>query len=68
MSQYSDEYIARRLEKPRRSGKGWRCCCPAHDDKEPSFDIEDGIRGRSSSAALLGARKPPSSTRCVVRA
>jgi hypothetical protein len=63
MSQYSAEFIAKRLEKPQRSGKGWRCCCPAHDDKEPSFDIEDGDKGpvficrsaRCSQTAIIKA-------------
>jgi putative DNA primase/helicase len=45
MSQYSAEFIAKLLDKPRRNGNGWRACCPAHDDKEPSFDIEDGDKG-----------------------
>lgn len=25
----------------RRSGRGWRTRCPAHQDRHPSFDIED---------------------------
>jgi putative DNA primase/helicase len=45
MSQFSAQFIAKGLEKSQRSGKGWRCCCPAHPDKEPSFDIEDGDKG-----------------------
>ena len=30
--------------KPR--GKGWRCCCPAHDDTHPSLDIDTGHDNR----------------------
>ena len=37
------EEIAHRLEKPRKQGKGWMTCCPvpAHDDKNPSFSINE---------------------------
>jgi len=32
-----------RLERVRKSGKGYRACCPVHDDKDPSMSItEDG--------------------------
>ena len=36
------ESIARGLDKARRNGAGWRACCPAHDDNNPSLDITDG--------------------------
>ena len=36
------ESIARGLDKARRNGAGWRACCPAHDDHNPSLDITDG--------------------------
>src|SRR5262245_6337956 len=26
----------------RRSGSGWSCCCPAHDDTNASFSVDDG--------------------------
>ena len=29
-----------------RRGKGWRCCCPAHTDTNPSLDIDTGADGR----------------------
>jgi hypothetical protein len=39
------ESIARALGgKP--SGGGWRCCCPAHDDRSPSLSINEGADGR----------------------
>ena len=48
--QYSAKFIASGLEKSKshvkENGKTvWRCCCPAHADDEPSFDIEDGDKG-----------------------
>lgn len=30
----------------RRSGRGWMACCPAHDDRSPSFSISDAGQGR----------------------
>ncbi len=36
------ETIARDLGRARRSGSGsWTCCCPAHDDREPSLSVTD---------------------------
>lgn len=31
----------------KRRGKGWRACCPAHDDNTPSLDIDEGQDGRA---------------------
>lgn len=31
---------------PRKSGKGWSCRCPAHDDQDPSLSINVGDDGR----------------------
>lgn len=39
------EALAERLGG-RRSGRGWMCRCPAHDDREPSLSIRDGADGR----------------------
>jgi hypothetical protein len=30
----------------KRSGRGWRCPCPAHDDHEPSLDVTEGQNGK----------------------
>jgi hypothetical protein len=30
----------------KRSGRGWRCPCPAHDDHEPSLDVTEGQDGK----------------------
>jgi len=34
-----------RLKKVKKAGRGFTACCPAHDDKNPSFSIADGDRG-----------------------
>jgi hypothetical protein len=26
----------------KRSGRGWKCMCPAHDDQKPSLDVAEG--------------------------
>jgi hypothetical protein len=40
------EALARSLGA-KRNGRGWLCGCPAHDDHDPSFSIEDGDDGRA---------------------
>jgi hypothetical protein len=35
------EEIARELGRASRSGNGWKCLCPAHDDTNPSLSIWD---------------------------
>lgn len=46
MSSYHDaESLARLLGKPKRSGQGWECICPAHDDSNPSLWLVDGASG-----------------------
>ena len=32
-------------QRARRSGKGWKVCCPAHDDRTPSLSLDDGENG-----------------------
>lgn len=35
--------ILDRLDKVRQNGPGrWVACCPAHDDRSPSFSVKDG--------------------------
>ena len=65
--QYSAKFIAAGLEKSKshthENGKRfWRACCPAHKDKDPSLDIEDGDKGPifvcragCSQAAIIAA-------------
>lgn len=40
------ETVLDRLQKPRKSGKGWTACCPAHQDKSPSLAVSEGADGR----------------------
>lgn len=30
-----------RLDKVKKSGKGWMACCPAHDDRSPSMAVTE---------------------------
>ncbi|MBL4809923.1 MAG: AAA family ATPase [Phycisphaerales bacterium] len=32
---------------PKQSGNGWECCCPAHEDRNPSLSINAGDDGRA---------------------
>ncbi|MBX3356336.1 MAG: DUF3987 domain-containing protein [Phycisphaeraceae bacterium] len=32
---------------PKRSGSGWSCRCPAHEDRSPSLSIGAGVDGRA---------------------
>jgi putative DNA primase/helicase len=34
-------------DEPRKSGAGWCCKCPAHDDRNPSLSIHAGDDGRA---------------------
>jgi putative DNA primase/helicase len=42
------EAIARQLGGPKakKSGKGWKTLCPAHEDKDPSLSIGNGDNGK----------------------
>ncbi len=33
--------------EPKRSGSGWSCRCPSHDDRTPSLSIAEGENGRA---------------------
>ena len=33
--------------QPKRSGKGWSCRCPAHEDRNPSLSVNAGDDGRA---------------------
>ncbi len=39
------EEVLPRLEKARRSGRGFTALCPAHSDGHPSLSIREGDRG-----------------------
>ncbi len=42
---WSAERCAQLLSKAKRSPTGWKACCPAHEDKEPSLFLADGTDG-----------------------
>lgn len=41
-SRLSHEHFFSHLDRFRRSGRGYVACCPAHDDRHPSFYMPDG--------------------------
>ncbi|MCC7193571.1 MAG: DUF3987 domain-containing protein [Phycisphaeraceae bacterium] len=41
------EKLLDRLSNVKRSGEGWKACCPAHDDQRPSLSISEGAGGRA---------------------
>jgi hypothetical protein len=44
-TEWTAERVARLLNKAKKSPTGWKACCPAHDDSDPSFFIADGDDG-----------------------
>ena len=44
-SSWSAERCASLLNKAKRSPTGWKACCPAHEDSEPSLFLADGDDG-----------------------
>jgi putative DNA primase/helicase len=45
MTQPIDILLAR-LDRPRKSGKGYTCRCPAHEDRGPSLSVTEASDGR----------------------
>ena len=41
------EIVTRYFPDAKKDGKGWKACCPAHDDHTPSLGISDGDDGRT---------------------
>lgn len=46
--------IARLLDKPRKDGQGWLCCCPAHEDKNPSLALSGSSNGKLLAYCFAG--------------
>jgi hypothetical protein len=44
-AEWSAERCAQLLAKAKRSPTGWKACCPAHDDTNPSLFLADGADG-----------------------
>ena len=42
MKECSAKHIANALTKASQSGDNWNCCCPAHDDENPSLSVSEG--------------------------
>lgn len=42
---WSAERCASLLAKPKKSPQGWKACCPAHEDSDPSLFLADGENG-----------------------
>lgn len=40
------DIVLERLDEARPCGTGWRACCPAHGDTNPSLSISEGADGR----------------------
>lgn len=40
----TEDFLSR-LDKVRKTGKGWQAKCPAHEDKGPSLSISKGEKG-----------------------
>jgi putative DNA primase/helicase len=49
--------IARGLHKAHKNGKGWKACCPGHDDHEPSLDIDDAADGKVLVKCRAGCKQ-----------
>jgi hypothetical protein len=43
--QWGAKDCAALLKKPQKTPTGWKACCPAHDDKNPSLFLADGRDG-----------------------
>ena len=48
MSEFNSpiERVLMRLENVRKSGSGFKACCPAHNDTQPSLSVAEGDDGR----------------------
>lgn len=40
--------------QPKRSGSGWKSCCPAHAESNPSFELSEGDDGRVLVHCFVG--------------
>lgn len=51
---WSAEQCARLLNKPKKSPNGWKACCPAHEDSDPSLFLADGQDGGVALVCYAG--------------
>jgi DNA primase len=40
------ELVLSRVKGCRKEGEGFKACCPAHDDRDPSLSVTEGADGR----------------------
>jgi putative DNA primase/helicase len=50
------DLLLSRLDRPRKSGKGYTCRCPAHEDRSPSLSVSEGTDGRVLIHCFGGCR------------
>ncbi len=48
------EHVLERLERVRRTSRGWSARCPAHEDRSPSLSIAEGRDGRALLRCFAG--------------
>ncbi len=49
--------VLARLREVSRSGKGWKACCPAHDDRHPSLSVREASDGRLHLNCFVGCTR-----------
>jgi putative DNA primase/helicase len=52
------EKILDRLEGVRKSNGSWKALCPAHDDRDPSLHVSEGVDGRVLLKCFAGCENP----------
>lgn len=50
------DLLLSRLDRPKPSGKGYICRCPAHDDRSPSLNVSEASDGRVLIHCFGGCR------------
>lgn len=54
MSSTPVQSLLERLGRVQATGNGWKACCPAHDDHNPSLSINEGDDGRALLKCFAG--------------
>lgn len=50
------EVVLSRLERPKKDGKQWKACCPAHDDRSPSLSLTEDDDGKVLIHCFTGCK------------
>ncbi|HJE71680.1 AAA family ATPase [Pseudomonas oryzihabitans] len=48
------DVVLSRLERPKKSGKHWIACCPAHEDRSPSLSVSESDDGKALVHCFAG--------------